>query len=33
MGEFDPGFSDPPTVGDLQDIQACINDLLVQLEA
>ena len=32
MGEFDPGFSDPPTFADLQKIQTAINDLIAQLE-
>jgi hypothetical protein len=32
MGEFDPGFSDPPSFTDLLNIQAVINDLLSQLE-
>jgi hypothetical protein len=32
MGEFDPGFSDPPTFQDLQNVQAVINDLITQLE-
>jgi hypothetical protein len=32
MGEFDPGFSDPPTFTDLRNIQAVINDLISQLE-
>ena len=32
MGEFDPGFSDPPTFADLQKIQAVINDLIAGLE-
>ena len=32
MGEFDPGFSDPPTFADLQKIQAVINDMIGQLE-
>jgi hypothetical protein len=32
MGEFDPGFSDPPTIQDLQNVQSVINDLITQLE-
>lgn len=31
MGEFDPGFSDPPTLADLQNIQAVINDMIEAL--
>jgi len=31
MGEFDPGFSDPPTLADVQNIQAVINDMIVAL--
>ena len=33
MGEFDPGFSDPPTYDDLMQIQGCINDLVSQLNS
>ena len=32
MGEFDPGFSDPPSFTDLLNIQDVINDLVSQLE-
>ena len=28
MGEFDPGFSDPPTNADLMAIQGVINELV-----
>ncbi len=28
MGEFDPGFSDPPTLADVQNIQTVINDMI-----
>ena len=31
MGEFDPGFSDPPTLADLQNIQAVINQIITAL--
>jgi len=31
MGEFDPGFSDPPTFADLRNIQTVINDMIDEL--
>lgn len=31
LGEFDPGFSDPPATTDLQNIQAFINQLTTAL--
>jgi hypothetical protein len=33
VGEFDPGFSDPPTLADLMAIQSYINGLVQQLES
>ena len=32
MGEFDPGFSDPPPIDDLQAIRAIINDMINTLD-
>lgn len=28
MGEFDPGYSDPPTYADLMKLQGAINDII-----
>jgi hypothetical protein len=33
MGEFDPGFADPPTYADLVAIQGVINELVAELNA
>ena len=32
MGEFDPGFHDPPTIGDLNAIRDYVTQLVQQLE-
>ena len=32
MGEFDPGFHDPPVTADLEAIGGCINELLQELQ-
>jgi len=32
MGEFDPGFHDPPTIDDLEAIRGFINQLVQELQ-
>jgi hypothetical protein len=32
LGEFDPGFNDPPTTGDLENVRGYFNTLVQQLE-
>ena len=32
LGEFDPGFNDPPTTADLENIRGYFNTLVQQLE-
>jgi hypothetical protein len=33
MGEFDPGFANPPTTVELENIRGYINDLMIVLES
>lgn len=32
IGEFDPGYSDPPTYQDLMKIQGAINDIISAID-